>query len=135
MKTILFAAAAMMLSASALAQDPSTLGENPATLVRADSGAVTVQGAKVTNESSTGAQTGDVVTVTDGQATLTFANGCSVTVHDTYTVPATAPLCRGAAPVAAGRGDGALVAAGIGALVLVGVAVGGGGGSDRPSSP
>jgi hypothetical protein len=139
MKTFILGAAAMLLSAAALAQNPAPVEGNPATLVHADSGAVTVQGAPVADKNSSGAQAGDVIHVTDGQATVTFANGCTVVVRDTYTVPATTPVCHTAgAPLntAGTVSDGVLVAGGIGALVIVGaMAADSGGNNDQPSSP
>jgi len=114
---------------TALAQAP-----NPQVLVRADSGTVTVQGNAVAAKSSAGANAGDTVVVTDGQATVTYSNGCAVTVTSQYQIAAKAPVCTG---VVAGGGDGHLVAAGLGAIALIGAAVGGGGGggNDTPSSP
>ena len=125
------AVSALFLAAQpALAQAPS-----PHALVHADSGTVSVQGNAVVANSSSGANAGDMITVTGGQATVTYSNGCAVKVTDQYQVAAKAPVCTGAV---AGGGDGHLVAVGLGAIALVGVAVGGGGGSggdDTPSSP
>ena len=138
MKTIILGAAALLVSAGVLAQNPAPVEGNPAILVHADAGAVTVQGAAVAEKNSAGAQAGDVIHVTDGQATITFANGCTVHVRNSYTVPATAPVCHttGASLNTAGTvSDGTLVAAGVGAAVVVGVAAGNSGGDDQPSSP
>jgi hypothetical protein len=123
------AVSSLFFAAAAQAQAP-----NPQALVRADSGTVTVQGNAVAAKSSAGANVGDTIVVTGGQATVTYSNGCAVTVTSEYQVAAKAPVCTG---VVAGGGDGHLVAAGIGAIALIGVAVGGGGGggSDNPSSP
>jgi type 1 fimbria pilin len=123
------AVSSLFFAAAAQAQAP-----NPQALVRADSGTVTVQGNAVAAKSSAGANAGDTIVVTGGQATVTYSNGCAVTVTSEYQVAAKAPVCTG---VVSGGGDGHLVAAGIGAIALVGVAVGsgGGGGSDNPSSP
>lgn len=140
MKTLFLGAAALLFSAGAFAQSPAPVEGNPGTLVHADSGAVTVQGTPVADKNSTGANAGDVINVTDGKATVTFANGCSVEVSGSYTVPATAPVCAktGAKLTTAGTvSDGTMVAAGIGAAVVVGVAAGNSGGDDddQPSSP
>jgi len=129
------AVSALFLAAQpALAQDPS-----PKALVHADSGTVQVQGNAVAANSSTGANVGDSVTVTEGQATVTYSNGCAVTVTSQYQIVETAPVCTA---VLTPPGDGHLVAAGLGAIALVGIAVGGGGGGndgggggDGPSSP
>lgn len=122
------AVSALFLAGQALAQAP-----NPAVLVHADAGTVSVQGNAVAANSSAGANAGDTVAVTDGQATVTYSNGCAVKVTGQYQVLAKAPVCTG---TVSGGGDGHLVAAGLGAIALVGVAVGsGGGGSDNPSSP
>jgi len=122
------AVSSLFLAATAQAQAPG-----PQVLVRADSGTVTVQGNAVAAKSSAGANAGDTIVVTGGQATVTYSNGCAVTVTSQYQVAAKAPVCTG---VVSGGGDGHLVAAGLGAIVLVGAAVGGGGGgSDNPSSP
>jgi len=128
------AVSAVFLAAQpALAQAPS-----PQALVHADSGTVSVQGNAVVANSSSGANAGDMVTVTGGQATVTYSNGCAVKVTDQYQIADKAPVCTG---VVAGGGDGHLVAAGLGAIALVGIAVGGGGGGgsdgggDGPSSP
>jgi len=122
------AASTLFFAATAQAQAP-----NPQVLVHADSGTVTVQGNAVAAKSSAGANAGDTIVVTDGQATVTYSNGCAVTVTSQYQIAAKAPVCTG---VVSGGGDGHLVAAGLGAIVLVGAAVGGGGGgSDTPSSP
>ena len=115
---------------SAQAQEPQ-----PRTLVHADSGTVQVQGNPVAANESTGANPGDTITVTDGQATITYSNGCAVKVTGSYQILAKAPVCTG---TVAAAGDGHLVAAGLGAIALVGAAVGNGGGgssSDGPSSP
>lgn len=123
------AVSALFLAAqTALAQAP-----NPQVLVHADAGTVQVQGNAVAANSSAGANAGDTVSVTEGQATVTYSNGCAVKVTGQYQVLAKAPVCTG---VVSGGGDGHLVAAGLGAIALVGIAVGsGGGGSDNPSSP
>ena len=129
---------AMGLAVSALffaAQPALAQAPNPQVLVHADSGTVTVQGKAVAAKSSAGANAGDTIAVSGGQATVTYANGCAVTVTDQYQISATAPVCTG---VVSGGGDGHIVAAGLGAIALVGVAVGGGGGGggdDTPSSP
>jgi hypothetical protein len=113
---------------TALAQDPS-----PKALVHADSGTVLVQGNAVAANASAGANVGDTITVTEGQATVTYSNGCAVKVTGQYQVAATPPVCTAVVP---NTGDGHLVAAGLGAIALVGIAVGsGGGGNDNPSSP
>jgi hypothetical protein len=126
----------LAVSALFLAVQPAMAqSSNPQVLVHADSGTVQVQGNAVVANSSSGANAGDMVTVTGGQATVTYSNGCAVKVTDQYQIAAKAPVCTG---VVAGGGDGHLVAAGLGAIALVGVAVGSGGGGgseDTPSSP
>lgn len=127
---VLAVALAVFASGAAVAQDVP----KPQILVHADAGNVQVGGAAVTPDTSVGVNAGDTITVSQGQATVTYANGCSITVTGSYVAAATAPACHGAS-VATASG-GLKVAGALGALVLVGVAVGsGGGGDDRPSSP
>jgi glycerol kinase len=131
MKVLLSAiAASMLLAGQALAQAPAP---NPTALVHADSGVVQVQGAAVPLHTSAGAMAGDVISV-KGQATVTYGNGCAVKIHGQYHVATTAPVCQ--TGTIRPENDGKYVFAGLGAAALVGLAVGGGGGgSDRPSSP
>ena len=85
------AVSALFLAGQALAQAPY-----PAVLVHADAGTVSVQGNAVAANSSAGANAGDTVAVTDGQATVTYSNGCEVKVTGAYQVLANAPVCTGA---------------------------------------
>ncbi|MDB6164623.1 MAG: hypothetical protein JWL98_2055 [Xanthomonadaceae bacterium] len=136
MKSILFGFAASALIAGLAAQTASAQpanAQNPAILIHADEGSVTLRGAVIPVGSSMGANPGDIVVVT-GKATATYSNGCDVAIQGTYQIPANAPTCSKAV---AATGDGKYVAAGLGAVALIGAAVGGGGGgsSDKPSSP
>ena len=131
MKRIILGLAVTLAMGSALAQDPT-----PAVVVRADAGTVQVQGSGLVplNE-STGARVGDTITVTEGTAKVTYADGCIVDVVNSHLITAVSPCKAGLQPSSSiVAGDGLLVAAGIGALVVVGVAVGSGG-SDSASSP
>jgi hypothetical protein len=133
MNRIVLALAILSAFGTAAAQ---TQAPKPAVLVHADSGAVQVQGSTVAVDSSAGANPGDVITVAEGQATLTYSNGCIINVSGQYTVPATPPTCPPGEPKP-GNADGKYVAAGVAAAVAIGVALGssGGGDDDRPSSP
>jgi hypothetical protein len=134
MKTVKAAilAAAVFASGAVLAQD----APKPHALVHADAGSVSVGNTAVTVDSSAGANAGDTIVVAQGQATVTYDNGCSVTVSGSYVIEKQAPNCRGG--TAALDSDGKYVAAGVlGALVLVGAVAGSGGGDSnaQPSSP
>ena len=132
MKRIVLGLAVTLAMGSAIAQAPK-----PHALVRADAGTVQVQGsgALALNE-STGAQAGDIVSVTDGKATVTYADGCIVEVVSSHQIAAVTQCKAGLLPGSAsvGGSDRLLVGAGIGALVVLGVALGSGG-SDSASSP
>ena len=140
MKTLIFALASSVVFAGLIAQP--AYAQNPAqpskptSLVHADIGVVQLHGTVVPVDQSLGADAGETVNAVNGQATITFNNGCAVKVQGReYTIPAQAPVCHtGAVPV---TGDTKFVALGIGAAVAVGLAVGGGGGggNDHPSSP
>ena len=136
MKRIVFGLIVTVAMGSAIAQSPQA--PKPAALVRANAGVVQVEGgAAITLESSAGANIGDTVTIGEGsKATLTYADGCVVSVVGSVQIAAVSPCKAGLAP---GTRLGAtsnrkLVAAGLGALALVGVVVGSGG-DDKPSSP
>jgi hypothetical protein len=140
MKNLIFGLTASVLCAGLIAQPAnaqSPAQPRPATLVHADGGVVQVQGAAVPLDQSVGADAGETINVRNGQATVTFNNGCAVKIAGReYTIPAQAPTCStGVIPA---ESDTKLVMLGLGGAVAVGLAVGGGGGSgskDRPSSP
>jgi hypothetical protein len=140
MKTLIFGLATSVVFAGLIAQP--AYAQNPAqppkptSLVHADTGVVQLHGTEVPVDQSLGANAGEMVNAVNGQATITFNNGCAVKVQGReYTIPAQAPVCHtGVIPV----GDGKLVALGVAGAVAVGLAVGSGGGggnSDPPSSP
>jgi len=140
MKTLIFGLATSVLFAGLIAQPAHAQNpaqqSKPTSLVHADTGVVQLHGTVVPVDQSLGGDAGETVNAVNGQATITFNNGCAVKVQGReYTIPAQAPVCHtGAVPVA---GDTKFVALGIGAAVAVGLAAGGGGGggNDRPSSP
>ncbi|WP_159015920.1 hypothetical protein [Cognatiluteimonas profundi] len=140
MKTLIFGLAASALCAGLIAQPANAQNpaqpQDPTSMVHADAGVVQLHGAPVPINQSMGANAGEIVNVRNGQATITFNNGCSVKVEGRqYTIPSKAPACHTAAiPVA---GDGKIVALGVAGAVAVGLAVGSGGSgkSERPSSP
>jgi hypothetical protein len=141
MKTLIFGLATSVVFAGLIAQPANAQNAaqppKPTSLVHADGGVVQLHGAAVPAEQSMGANAGEIVDVTNGKATITFANGCAVKVEGRqYTIPAQAPVCHtGMVPA---TGDGKLVALGVAGAVAVGLAVGGSGGgnnSDPPSSP
>jgi len=139
MKTLIFSVAASLLCAGLIAQPANAQGPvqpQPTTLVHADGGVVQVHGAAVPANQSVGANAGETINVRNGQATVTFNNGCAVKIASReYTIPAQAPICStGTIPAPS---DTKFVALGIGGAVALGLAVGGGGGggNDRPSSP
>jgi hypothetical protein len=136
MKTLIFGLASSILCAGLIAQPAHAQNPaqqpNPTSLVHADTGAVQLHGTAVPAQQSMGANAGEVVDVTNGKATITFNNGCAVTVAGRrYTIPALAPACSIATVPA--KGDGKLVALGVAGAVAVGLAVGGGGGGDTPT--
>ena len=135
MKRIVLAVVATAALGSAIAQSPSA--PEPAVSVRADAGVVQIDsGAAIALDNSAGADAGNTVTVINGKATLTYADGCIVSVVNTHTITPVSPCKAGLMPstTISVKGDGLLVAGGLGALVLAGLAVGSAG-SDRPSSP
>lgn len=110
--------------------------QQPVVLAHAESQGVTVNGQAVPAANSLGAVAGDVVAVTSGEAKVTYANGCSVTVTPAapYRIQAKGPRC--ASPAKAAASDNKYYwAIGAGLAVVVGIASGGGGGDDAPSSP
>jgi len=137
MKTLIFGLAASVLCAGVIAQPAYAQGQaQPATLVHADGGVVQVHGSAVAVDQSVGANAGETINVRNGQATVTFNNGCAIKIAAReYTIPSKAPVCNtGTIPAPS---DTKFVALGIGGAVALGLAVGGGGGggNDRPSSP
>ena len=131
MKQLVVGLIATLATGAAFAQQPTVLAH-------AKAEGVTVAGTAVPAASSKGAAPGDVVTVASGEARVTFANGCIITVTpaSTYTVPAQPPVC--ASPSKAAATDAKYYwIAGAAAVVAVGLASGGGGdgGGDKPSSP
>lgn len=128
LKRIAIGLAAVLAVGSVSAQSLPTVGA----LVYAEAGTVAVQGAEVAVASSVAAAAGDLVTVTSGQATITYSNGCATTVSDKYEILAVMPTCKNG--VIEAQGDGMLIAGGVGAAALVGTAVSGGD-SDKASSP
>jgi hypothetical protein len=132
MKQLTLGLAVSTLLLGAIAQPAMAGATNPAVIVHADSGLVQVSGTTVPLADSTGAKVGDLITVTQGSAIVTYDNGCSVTVTGQYRIPAVAPVCTGVFPMAH---DGKFVAIGLGAIALVGIAAGSGGGGGKSSSP
>jgi hypothetical protein len=133
-----FAATSLLMAAlpqSAMAQAPAPA----AAQVHADAGAVRVGKTSLRADTSMGANPGDMVMVADGKATVTYANGCAVTVTGRYRIPAVAPTCAPVPVAVASAGGTNMAAIGLGAAALVGLAAaaggGGGGGSDNASSP
>jgi hypothetical protein len=122
MKSLIVAVLALSVAGGAQA-------ESPKALVRADSGEVKVAGRSVEKAQSSGAEAGDVVAVTGGEARVTYSNGCTVKVTDSYTVEKTPPAKCAALVTAGSSGNHGKVGAGIaiaaGALALAS------GGSDR----
>jgi hypothetical protein len=138
MKTLIFGLATSVVFAGLIAQP--AYAQNPAqppqptSLVHADTGVVQLHGTAVPAEQSMGANAGETVNAVNGQATITFNNGCAVKIQGReYTIPALAPVCHsGTIPV---TGDGKLVALGVAGAVAVGLAVGGGGGGGDAPTP
>lgn len=118
-----------LLAGGAMAQNPAALVS-----VRASSGDVQVDGVTLPANQSVGAAAGAEISVVNGEALVTYPNGCTVTVTSRYTVAETAPAeCPAdAAP----RDDTKAASAG---LITVGAFVAlsalGDGGDDSPSSP
>jgi hypothetical protein len=125
------AMALTLVSGAALAEAPSALVS-----VRAGSGEVQIGSTTLGAGQSAGANAGDAITVTNGSAVVTFANGCTVPVTGSYTVPAQAPTtcANDAKPRKHVPTSSIVVGVGVAAAVA-GAASGGGGGSDKPSSP
>lgn len=140
MKQLILGVIATLAVGSALAQQPAALVRSKGSVqVQLVAGAARVGDQAVAANSSYGAQAGDIVTVTDGSAKVTYGNGCVVTVTETapYTIQAKDPMCRGGDTASSG-GNTYAIAGGVAALLLVGAAAGGGGGDggdDKPSSP
>ena len=132
MKALLLALALGSFAAAASAQQAPA--PRPHALVHADAGSVEVGNNPVAVDTSAGVDAGQTVNV-QGQATITYDNGCSITVTGSYVIARQAPDCHGGTrPIAR---NGGVVAAGVlgGLAVVAAVAGGGGGGEDRPSSP
>lgn len=128
MKQLILGLIATFAAGSAFAQQPMVLAH-------AKSEGVTVNGQAVPAASSVGASVGDVVAVAKGEAKVTYANGCAVTVtvNAPYTVAPVAPQCASPSKIAS---TDAKYYWGVGAGVLVaGALASGGGGDDKPSSP
>ena len=128
MKQLVVGLIATLATGAAFAQQPTVLAH-------AKSEGVTVAGTAVPAASSKGAVPGDVVSVASGEARVTFANGCIITVTPaaSFTVPAQPPVC--ASPSKAAATDNKYYwIAGAAAVVAVGLASGGGD-DDKPSSP
>jgi hypothetical protein len=116
--------------------------QTPDALVTAKGGEVQVQATgnvqigttNVPSGSSAGAKVGDVITVTDGSARITYANGCSVSISPgvPHTIGAAPETC----PTPSKRASDMTTkyALGAGAVVAAGVAAVGSGGDDEPSS-
>ena len=129
MKQLVVGLVAVFAMGAAFAQQPSVLAH-------AGSEGVTVNGQAVPATNSLGAVAGDVVAVGSGEAKVTYANGCSVTVTPaaSYRILAKAPRCASPAKAAASDTKYYWIAGGA-AVALVALASGGGGGDDAPSSP
>jgi hypothetical protein len=137
MKKLIVALVATFAVGSAFAQQPSALVRSKGGVqVQVVSGSAQVSGKTIQADSSFGAGAGDIVTVTDGAAKVTYSNGCAVTVtaKAPYTIKATDPVCTGEGAVASTDTKYYLMGGGAAALLLLG-ASGGGGGDDKPSSP
>lgn len=134
MMRIVLGVAATVAMGSAFAQSPPA--PKPAVVVHADAGVVQVQGnAPIAVDATTGANLGDTVTVSGGKATLTYADGCIISIVGAHQVAAVSPCKAGLVPrsVLSAVGDGKMVAIGLGAIVAVGLAVGSGGGNSASS--
>ena len=128
MKQLVVGLIATLATGAAFAQQPTVLAH-------AKSEGVNISGRAVPAASSMGAAPGDVISVASGEAKVTYANGCTVTVTSAgaYTVLPVAPKC--ATPAKAAASDNQYywaVGAGVAAAAAL---VGGGGGDDKPSSP
>ena len=135
MKHVILAAAALLAFGTANAQ--STTEPSALVSVTSKSGNVVVNGVTVAPGSSVSANPGDAITV-EGEAVVTYANGCTLPVSgatQVAAIPATCPK----PPVKASMGGGTVAAVGVGAAAVI-AAVAGGGGDDstpapQPSSP
>lgn len=128
MKQLVVGLIATLATGAAFAQQPTVLAH-------AKSEGVTVSGRAVPAASSAGATPGEVIQVAAGEAKVTYANGCSVTVAAgaPYTVEAQPPVCANP-PKAAATDTKYYWAVGAGVAAAAALA-GGGGGDDKPSSP
>jgi hypothetical protein len=135
-QVILGLAATLAIGSAAAAPQPTTLVRANGAVQVQVSGVANVAGQTVSEDSSFGAKAGDVVNVTNGTATVTYANGCTVKVDNTtsYTISAKVPNCH--SPVTTASSDTKYYMMAGGAALLLGAgAGGGGGGDDKPSSP
>jgi len=134
-QVILGLAATLAIGSAAAAPQPTTLVRANGAVQVQVSGVANVAGQTVAEDSSFGAKAGDIVNVTSGTATVTYANGCSVKIDNTtaYTISAKAPNCHSPATTASSDTKYYMMAGG--AALLLGAGAGGGGGDDKPSSP
>lgn len=145
MKQLAIALVATLAIGSAAAQAPAPQvfaadqAARPAVVVRADAGIVNIEdSAPLQVNASATAGPGDTVMVSKGsRATLTYADGCVVSIDESMQIAAVSPCKAGLVKggKVGGWTQGQMLAAGFGVVVVGAAAVGGGGGSDRPSSP
>ncbi|GAB3355335.1 hypothetical protein [Lysobacter tyrosinilyticus] len=138
MKQVVFGlVATFAIGTAAAAQQPDVLVRAKGAVTVQASGSAQVGDVAVPSDSSVGAKAGDLVSVSDGIAKVTYDNGCTVKVEagKPYTISEKAPVCR--SPVVASTSDTKyyLMAGGAAALLVAGAAGGGGGSDDKPSSP
>lgn len=125
MKSLILGTLALVFAGSALAQSPKVL-------VHSQNGEVQVAGKKVEAATSLGAEAGDVVVVSDGEAIVTYSNGCAVKVTGSYTVLDKGPAkCPGLGKVRSST-NYAMVGTGI-AVAAGALALASGGDDDKPA--
>ena len=130
MKHAWMVVAAVLASGMAMAQDPK-----PDVVVSATDGSVQLPtGNAIDVGSSAGVNEGQTVQI-NGTATITYPNGCQVTVSDqAYTINQASCVPSGTAVGGVYSEETKYVLMGLGAAAVIGVAVGGSG-DDKPSSP
>ena len=137
MKQVVFGLVATFAIGTAAAQQaPDALVRSKGEVTVQASGSAQVGDVEVPSDSSIGAKTGDVVSVRDGIAKVTYYNGCTVKVEPgkPYTISEKAPVCRSPAVASSSDTKYYLMAGGAAALLVAGAGAGGGG-DDKPSSP
>ena len=130
MKHAWMVVAAILASGAAMAQDAK-----PDAIVSSTEGSVQLStGNAIDVGSSAGVDEGQTVQVT-GTATITYPNGCQVTVsNQAYTINQASCVPSGTPGRSAYAAETKYVLMGLGAAAVIGVAVGGSD-DDEPSSP